>query len=74
MKSPKHMMTYIISQELEEKDFQACKNEGKESGVLDHVRYIKRVYQKVLVEDNYIKEKWRGYFNKLLNEDFIRGS
>ena len=34
---------------------------------------IKSDDQKILVNDNNIKQKWREYFNKLLNEDFIGG-
>ena len=35
---------------------------------LDHVRCIKSEDQRVLVKDEEIKERWRSYFQKLLNE------
>ena len=38
----------------------------------DHLRYIKRDDQKVLMKDNAIKERCREYLNKLLNEDSKR--
>ena len=38
---------------------------------LDHVRCIKSEDQRVLVKDEEIKERWRSYFQKLLNEDHV---
>ena len=38
---------------------------------LDHVRWIKSEDQRVLVKDEEIKERWRSYFQKLLNEDHV---
>ena len=40
---------------------------------LDNVRCIKIEDQKVIVKDIDIKERWREYFSKLLNEDPIGG-
>ena len=38
---------------------------------LDNVRCIKSEDQRVLVKDEEIKERWRSYFQKLLNEDHV---
>ena len=38
---------------------------------LDHVRCIESEDQRVLVKDEEIKERWRSYFQKLLNEDHV---
>ena len=65
---PKHMIIYLINRE-QERYFHPFKNVGKEIWDQDHVRCIKNVDQKVLANNNDIKERWREYFNKLLNED-----
>ena len=39
---------------------------------LDHIKCIKSNDQKGLVKDNDIKQRWREYFSKLLNEDYVR--
>ena len=50
-----------------EKDiFKLTKIRESKSRDLDHVKCIKSNDQKVLVKDNYIKERWREYFSKLL--------
>ena len=54
-------------QEKERDIFKLAKMRERESRDLDHVKCIKSDNQEVLVKDNYIKERWREYFNKLLN-------
>ena len=56
---------------------QKCKNQllllrEKKSRDLNHVKCIKSNNQNVLMKDNNIKERWKEYFKKLLNEDYIR--
>ena len=51
--------------------FKLAKIGERKSKDLDHVKCIKSNDQKILVKDNDIKEKWREYFSKLLNEDYI---
>ena len=55
-----------------EKDiFKLAKIRERKKRDLDHVKCIKSNNQNVLVKDNVIKERWRDYFSKLLNEDYI---
>lgn len=61
-----------------EKDiFKLVKIQERKSKDLDHVKCIRSNDQKVLVKDNNIKEKWRGYwrgyFSILLNEVHVGG-
>lgn len=62
-----HMMTYIISWELEKDKgiFKLAKMREMKCKDLDLVRFIR--------SDNNINKRWKEYFNKLLNEDSIRG-
>ena len=55
-----------------EKDIlKLAKIRERKSRDLDNVKRIKSNDQKVLVKDNDIKERWKEYFSKLLNEDYI---
>ena len=71
MQSSKHMMTYIIGWEQEKGIFKFVKIRKKKSRDFDYVKCIKSNDQNVLVKDNDIKEMWREYFSKLLNEDNV---
>ena len=44
--------------------FKLLKMMERKSRDLDHVKCLKTDYQKVLVKDNDIKERWEEYFNK----------
>ena len=65
------MITYKISWEQEERYFKLALMKKRKSNNLNHLRCIKSDNKKVLVKGNDIKERWREYFNKLLNEDSI---
>ena len=41
---------------------------------LDQVKYIKEEDGTVLVEDVFIRERWKSYFHKLLNDEGDKGS
>lgn len=57
-----------------EKDvYKLARMRERKSRDLDHVRCIKSDDQRVLVKDDEIKERWRGDFQRLLNEDHARG-
>ena len=55
------MMTYIIGWEQEKDIFNLAKIRERKSRDLEYVKSIKGNDQKVLLKDNYIKEKWREY-------------
>ena len=55
-----------------EKDiFKLAKTRERNSRDLDHIKCIKSNDQMVLVKDNDITKRWREYFCKLLNEDYV---
>ena len=65
-------MTYIIGWEQKEKNiFKLSKIRKMKSRDLEHVKCIKINDQKALVKDNDIKKRWKEYFSKLLNEDYV---
>lgn len=68
LQSSNHMKTYIgeIFSNLK-------KMRERKSRNLNHVRCIRSEDQKILLKDNDIIERWRGYFNKLLNEESFGG-
>ena len=65
------MMTYMIGWEQEKDIFKLAKLRERKSRDLDHIKCIKSNEQKVLVKDNLVKERWKEYVSKLLNEDYV---
>ena len=68
------MMTYLVSweQEKEIRIFLSLQKRKESKSRYLYVRCIKSDDPEVSAMDNDIKERWREYVNKLLNEGFYR--
>ena len=69
LKAYDDLYTRLDSKEGEKRIYKLAKIRERKSRDFNHVKCIKSEDSKVLVKDEETKERWKNYFEKLLNEE-----
>ena len=72
MKAYDDLYTRLDSKEGEKRIYKLAKARERKTRDFNQVKCIKSEDSKVLVRDEEIKERWKKYFEKLLNEGHVR--